>query len=80
MAMLEWLDGSSASSKSFAALPEVCAALDQVFLARADGTGRSTVPVKAISRIPNSGQSQEKSPAANSGTTAVAPMGIISAP
>lgn len=31
MAFLEWLDGDSRLSKSFAALPEVCEALDRVF-------------------------------------------------
>lgn len=31
MALMEWLDGDARSSKSFAALPEVCAALDRVF-------------------------------------------------
>jgi hypothetical protein len=31
MALLEWLDGPARSSTSFAALPEVCAALDRVF-------------------------------------------------
>jgi hypothetical protein len=31
MALLEWLDGDAAASRSFAALPEVRAGLDQVF-------------------------------------------------
>ena len=60
MAMLEWLDGSAASSKSFAALPEVRAALDQVFLARVDVVGQSAAADKAIARLPAFGRSQEK--------------------
>ena len=79
MALLEWLDGPAALSKSFAALPEVRAALDQVFPAGADRAGQSP-PANAVARLPNSGRSQEKLRAANSGTAAVAPIGIISAP
>ena len=40
MAMLEWLEGAGSSSRSFAALPEVRAALDRVFPAERDNRNR----------------------------------------
>ena len=50
MAMLEWLDGESRESKTFAALPEVHVALDHVFrpresIARLSGTEPAPTPV-----------------------------------
>ncbi len=60
MAMLEWLDGSAGLSKSFAALPEVRTALDQVFLARADGAGQAAAADKAIAHLPTLDRTQEK--------------------
>ena len=43
MAMLEWLDGPNRLSRSFAALPEVAAALDRVFSRLPDDSARAAV-------------------------------------
>lgn len=60
MALLEWLNGPERSSRSFAALPEVGAALDRVFPPpRADQSGGKNVAIapQATPKTPRAGGS-----------------------
>ena len=78
MALLEWLDGPAALSKSFAALPEVPPPWIRCFPPAPIGPGNPPAGQRHL-RLPNSGRSQGTS-AANSGTAAVAQIGIIAPP
>jgi hypothetical protein len=51
MALLEWLDGAGSSSRSFAALPEVRAALDRVFPAERDNHNRLSATKTATPNV-----------------------------